>query len=288
MHPGQADLTATTVAALVSHQYPHWRDLPVTPIVSHGTVNALHRLGDDIVLRFPLQPVTRPDPLRAEQDHARRLQPHVPVALPEPLALGEPGEGYAGYWTAYRWIDGRTATPHDIDPAHLARVATAIHHVDTGGQPWNGHSRGGPLAGQDEWVRHSLHQSRRLTDTAALTHIWQDCLHAPLHKGPAVWIHADLMPGNLLVRDGHLHAVIDLGAVCTGDPAVDHMPAWNLFDAAERATYRQALDAGDASWQRGRGWALVQAIGALWYYTDTNPAMADNARTTLTALLEDR
>ncbi|MEV7626464.1 aminoglycoside phosphotransferase family protein [Actinoplanes sp. NPDC089786] len=286
MHAGQADIPATTVAALVAHQLPHWRDRPITPVTSHGTVNALYRLGDDIVLRFPLQPVTHPEPLRREQDHARRLQPHVPVALPTPLALGEPGEGYEGYWTAYTWIDGRTATTHDIDPTHLAEVVRAIHRVDTKGETWNGHSRGGPLHDQDEWVRHSLDQSRHLTDTARLADIWRTSLAAAAHPGPDVWIHADLMPGNLIVRDHHLHAVIDLGAVCAGDPAVDHMPAWNLFDHAERRTFRDALGADDDAWHRGRGWALVQAIGALWYYADTNPVMAATSRTTLNALLE--
>jgi aminoglycoside phosphotransferase (APT) family kinase protein len=287
MHADQADITETTVAALIAHQLPQWRDQPLTAVTSHGTVNALYRLGDDKLLRLPLQPVTDPEPLRREQDHARRLQPHVPVALPEPLALGNPGEGYEGYWTAYRWIEGRTATTHDIDPTHLAAVITAIHHADTGGETWNGHSRGGPLHSQDQWVRHSLHQSRHLTATTRLTEIWEAALAADQHHGPDVWIHADLMPGNLLVRDGHLHAVIDLGATCAGDPAVDYMPAWNLFDAGERHHFRDALNADDDAWQRGGGWALAQAVGALWYYTDTNPVMAASSRTTLNALLND-
>ena len=56
-----------------------------------------------------------------------------------------------------------------------------------------------------------------------------------------VWIHADLMPGNLLLRDGRLSAVIDWGGSGMGDPAVDLMVAWNLLDAAGRTQFRAAL-----------------------------------------------
>ena len=64
------------------------------------------------------------------------------------------------------------------------------------------------------------------------------------------------------------------------------MPAWNLLPAGARDTYRRALAADEAMWLRGRGWALAQAIGALAYYVDTNPVMADTSRRTLDALLE--
>jgi aminoglycoside phosphotransferase (APT) family kinase protein len=138
----------------------------------------------------------------------------------------------------------------------------------------------------DEWVRYSLSESARLTDTVTLTRLWERCLATPLQAGPDVWIHADLMPGNLLLQDGRLAAVIDLGTVCVGDPAVDLMPAWNLLPAGARDTYRRALGVDDATWERGRGWAIVQAIGALHYYVETNPVMADTARHTLDAVME--
>ena len=126
-----------------------------------------------------------------------------------------------------------------------------------------------------------------LTDTDRLARIWADCRDSPEHRGPDVWIHADLMPGNLLLRDGRLAAVIDLGAVCAGDPAVDLMPAWNLFGPDARTVYRRELGADDAMWARGRGWAIVQAIGALPYYVDTNPVMAETSRRTLHAVLDE-
>lgn len=291
MHADQVDITADVVARLVADQFPQWRDHHVRAVSSHGTVNALFRLGDEIVLRFPLQP--GPDQraeLVDEQDNARRLAGHVPLSVPEPVAMGEPGEGYPGPWAVYRWIPGEAVTGRSIgDPDVFARdlagFVQAVHRIDTGGRTWNGHGRGGPLHGKDTDVRRALAESTHLTDTVRLAKVWKRCLEAPSDAGD-VWIHGDLMPGNLLVRDRRLTAVIDLGVVCVGDPAVDLMPAWNLLAGGARETYRRALGVSDATWERGRGWAIVQAIGALPYYVDTNPVMAETARHTLDAVLD--
>jgi aminoglycoside phosphotransferase (APT) family kinase protein len=292
MHADQVDITPGTVARLVASQFPQWRDLPVHAVASHGTVNALFRLGDEIVLRFPLRPSLDAglrDELSGQQDIARRVAARVPVPVPEPAEFGEPGEGYPGPWTAYRWIPGETASRERIgDPDDFARdlagFARALHGMDTGGRTWDGRTRGGPLRLRDESVRRALAESGRLTDTARLARIWARCLEAP-HDAADVWIHADLMPGNLLVRDGRLAGVIDVEDVCVGDPAVDLMPAWNLLAHGPRQVYRRALGVSDATWERGRGWAIVQAIVALPYYVDTNPVMAGTARHTLDAVL---
>ncbi|MET8045225.1 aminoglycoside phosphotransferase family protein [Micromonospora sp. NPDC005215] len=294
MHADQVDVSADVVAALVAEQFPRWRGLPVRPLPSAGTVNALFRLGTEFVLRFPLRPSADPalrDTLRREQEHAVLLAAHLPVAVPEPLALGAPGDGYPGSWTAYRFIPGETAQPDRIDDPDvfardLAAVVVALHGIDTGGRSWPGFGRGGPLADQDADVRAALAVSGELTDTAALAEVWDRCRNARRDDPADVWIHADLMPGNLLVRDGRLAAVIDLESVKVGDPAVDLMPAWNLLDPGSRETYRRALGVDDATWERGRGWALEQAINALPYYVDTNPVMAGIARHTLLAVLD--
>ncbi|MGC4875736.1 aminoglycoside phosphotransferase family protein [Micromonospora sp. DT43] len=293
MHADQVDVPVDVVAGLVAAQFPHWRGLPIRPLPSGGTVHALFRVGAEVVLRFPLRPEADAD-LRAElareQEYAVLLAAHLPVAVPEPLGLGEPGDGYPGPWAAYRWIPGTTAQldrvgDSDMFASDLAAVVVALRGIDTGGRSWPGTGRGGPLADQDADVRAALAVSGELTDTAALAELWGRCRDVR-RDGPDVWIHADLMPGNLLVRDGRLVAVIDLGTVGVGDPAVDLMPAWNLLETGSRETYRRALGVDDATWERGRGWALAQAINALPYYVETNPVMAGIARHTLRAVLD--
>jgi len=172
----------------------------------------------------------------------------------------------------------------DAFAGDLAGFVSALHGIDPGDKSWDGLSRGGPLHTKDDHVHESLAQSTHLVDTVRLAEIWERCLGAA-HDAANAWIHADLMPGNLLVRSGRLVAVIDLGAVCVGDPAVDLMPACNLLPPNARESYRHTLDVS-AAWIRGRGWALVQAIGAFPYYVDTNPVMANTARRTLDAVLD--
>jgi aminoglycoside phosphotransferase (APT) family kinase protein len=291
MHTDQVDVAVDTVRRLVADQFPQWRTLPVHPVASDGTVNALFRLGAEVVLRFPLRPGSDVrDALVREQEYARLVSAHVPLEVPTPIALGEPGHGYPSAWAAYRWIPGTPvagAKVHDLDglARDLAGFVGAFHDVPTGGRRWDGTGRGGPLRHLDDDVRRALAESTQLTDTDRLGELWSHCLAAPPGPGPDVLIHADLMPGNLLVRDGRLSAVIDLGTVGVGDPAVDLMPAWNMLPTGARETFRRELNADDATWDRGRGWAIAQAIIALPYYVETNPGMAETARRTLAALL---
>jgi aminoglycoside phosphotransferase (APT) family kinase protein len=293
MHEGQWHIAIETVERLVDEQFPAWRDLPVTPLVSHGTVNALFRLGDHIVLRFGLFPSEDPawrEELLAAQETVARLARRVEVQLPRPMAVGDPGSGYPGYWPIYEWIPGDTAREANIaDPvsfaSDLAAFVETLHEMPTDGRTWDGRTRGGPLAERDREVRACIADSATLVDARRVERVWDACLAAAGNERGDVWIHADLMPGNLLVRDGRLAAVIDCEGLCIGDPAVDLMPAWNCLSADARKSFRRRLAVDDDTWSRGRGWALCQAIVALPYYVRTNRVMAETALRTLAALL---
>src|SRR6185295_16141708 len=93
MHPGQLSVPIATVRALVREQFPAWADLPVRAVESHGTVNALFRIGDGLTARFPLTPgdiaaIRRW--LESEAGAARQLLGRTRFATPEPVAVGEP------------------------------------------------------------------------------------------------------------------------------------------------------------------------------------------------------
>jgi aminoglycoside phosphotransferase (APT) family kinase protein len=100
-------------------------------------------------------------------------------------------------------------------------------------------------------------------------------------------VHRDLLPGNLLVVNGRLSAVIDFGGFNVGDLACDLQPAWNVFAGDSRARFRAELAVDAASWLRGRGWALCQAVMALAYYWDTHPGMIRQATHALAEVLAD-
>ena len=75
-----------------------------------------------------------------------------------------------------------------------------------------------------------------------------------------MWVHGDLTASNMLVADGALHAVIDFGGVAIGDPAYDLVMEWEFFTGDSAAAFRRGLHLDEATWDRGRGWALWKAL----------------------------
>lgn len=109
MHANQLSVPAEMVRALVDEQFPRWRRLPVRSLAASGTVNAIFRIGGRLAVRFPLQPqeaeVARRR-LEAEADAARELAGCTRFPTPEPVAIGEPGEGYPLPWSVQTWVPG--------------------------------------------------------------------------------------------------------------------------------------------------------------------------------------
>lgn len=286
MHADQLDVDVPLVRRLLAAQFPQWADLPIEPLAHGGTDNALFRLGSDLVARLPVQE-WKGATLAKELEWLPRLAPHLPLAVPVPVAKGEPGEGYPCLWSVYRWLPGEDATVAPIaDPSaavlQLAEFISALRGVDADGAP---PGRGGPLADRDAPFRASLARLPADLDRAALLAAWESALRAPVWDGPPVLAHGDLDARNVLVVDGRLSAVVDWGSLGVGDPACEVMVAWKLVPAEAREAFRAALGVDEATWERARGWAVSQAVIALGYYTDeTNPALVAEARRWLVEL----
>src|SRR2546421_8405602 len=281
MHADEIDTDVALLRRLLVGEFPHWADLAIEPVVSYGTDHDIYRLGDDLAARLP-RIGWATEQAAKEAKWLPRLAPHLPLGVPVQLAMGHPAEGYPFAWSVYEWLPGENAngTIDDLDQAavDLAAFVTALRRVDTtGAHPRPPHARGGPLAEGDEEVRRWIAQLGDRIDGAAALRSWEESLHASAWDGQEVWVHGDLLPGNLLVVAGRLSAVIDWGGLNAGDPACDLQPAWNLFDGESRQRLRAELEVDDASWLRGRGWALAQAAMALPYYWDTNPGMIRQA-----------
>lgn len=291
MHPGMHPIDDDLVRRLIAGQFPQWAGLALRRLRSGGTVNAMYRLGDDLVVRLPLVQGGASD-VAMERTWLPRLAPLLPTAIPEVRGAGEPAEGYPWPWSVYGWLAGQTPEPGALsEPARLAEdlaaFVAAMRGITLPGAP-QAH-RGGPVASLDAPTRAAIEELRGIPqegiDCDAAVAVWEEALRAPGWDGPPVWLHADLMPGNLLVDGGRLSAVIDFGCVGAGDPACDLFPAWNLLPAGSREVFREALGADDAAWCRGRGRTLSQALIALPYYRRTNPAMAGNARHVIQAII---
>jgi aminoglycoside phosphotransferase (APT) family kinase protein len=283
------------VRRLLVAQFPQWASLPIRPLPSGGTDNAIYRLGNDMAVRLPRIHWAVAQ-VEKEQKWLPRLAPRLPLAIPFPLAMGTPGEGYPYPWSVYRWLEGENATIERIGDLRqaaddLAQFVIALQRVDATEGPLAGpHNsfRGVPLAVRDAAVRSAITALHGVIDTDAATAVWEEALQAPEWHGPPVWIHGDLQSGNLLAVEGRLSAVIDFGCLGVGDPACELIVAWNLLSAEAREVYRATLQVDDATWTRGRGWALSVGLIALPYYLNTSPAMVNYARHTIAAVLADK
>ena len=293
MHDDQLEISADTVRALVDDQFPEWRDLRIAPLRSQGTVNAIFRLGDLYTARFPLRP-EEPAKVRRwleeEADAARELAGVTRFPTPEPVAIGEPGAGYSLPWSVQTWLDGTIAT--DDDPSasvpfalDLAEFVQGVRAMDIRGRTFRGEGRGGELRDHEEWVETCIAKSTEFLDEKALWTMWFGFRDLP-REAPDVMSHGDLIPGNVLVANGRLTGVLDVGGLGAADPALDLVGAWHLLEDEPRAAFRDALGSDDLEWERGRAWAFEQAMGVVWYYVETNPPMARMGMTTLRRLME--
>jgi aminoglycoside phosphotransferase (APT) family kinase protein len=292
MRDDELDIDAELVSRLVAEQFPEWADLPVTRVASAGTDNAMYRLGEEMVVRLP-RLLGGARQIDKEHRWLPYLAPLLPLAVPVPLAKGEPGHGYALPWGVYRWLDGDNAYDAQLTelagPAvELGRFVAALRRIDATGGPAS--FRGGPVGAHDEYVRTAIHDlgADGTHDAELATAVWEETLALPQWTGAPVWLHGDLLPCNLLTGAGRLTAVIDFGCIGVGDPAADALPAWALFTAETRALFREAAEVDDAIWARGRGWALCFGLMAEHYYRGgRNQVLADVGRRAVAEVLAE-
>lgn len=292
MHADEVLVTEPLVRRLIDDQFPQWRHLRITPVPYSGTDNAIFKLGEDMVIRLPRIHWAAAQ-VQKEHTWLPVLAPHLPLRVPKPLCMGDPDFGYPWQWAVHEWLDGQNAIEAPVkrlDKAalDLAAFISSLHRLDLDPQlPAPSGNRGCPLADRDTEVIAAIESLEGEVDIPKVVESWRSSLDAPPYQGKPVLIHADLSPGNLLVKDGNLAAVIDFGMFTTGDPACDLMVAWNYHNAETRPILREALSVDDATWARGRGWALSVALIALPYYLNTNPQIVATSRRTIHEVLQD-
>jgi aminoglycoside phosphotransferase (APT) family kinase protein len=259
-------ITADVAARLVAAQFPQWAGLPVVPVKLNGWDNTTFRLGDELSIRLPSA-----DRYTAQIAKEHRwlpvLAPSLPLAIPVPVAMGRPSDEFPRPWSVYRWIAGEPASADQVMDlvrfaSSLAGFLAALQAVDASdGPPAGEHNffRGGPLASYDQQTRQLIRLTAGDVDATAATKVWDAAL-ASAWERPPVWVHGDVTGSNLLVAAGALHAVIDFGGLAVGDPACDLVMEWTFFTGDSAAAFRRGLHLDEASWARGRGWALWKAL----------------------------
>ncbi|MGD2102095.1 MAG: aminoglycoside phosphotransferase family protein [Acidimicrobiia bacterium] len=275
MPPAEVDVTVDLVRSLLAHQRPDLADESLTGL-AHGWDNELFRIGDSMVGRFPRRSLAS----KLVENEARWLPTftdRLPLPIPAPFFLGEPGHGYPWRWVLSPWIDGESAaTATSLDLTECARqlgaFLRALHRPAPADAPANPF-RGVPLVDRDEAMRQRIDSLESVIDTRAALEVWETALAADVHRGPAVWLHGDVHPLNLLVMDGRLSGVVDFGDVTAGDPATDLAAAWTMFGPSRRQIFFDEYGGPDEACRtRARAWALAFAAAYLANSAD-NPIM---------------
>ncbi|MEU3623094.1 aminoglycoside phosphotransferase [Amycolatopsis coloradensis] len=264
--PRRVTVEVEQVRRLVADQFPQWARLPIRPVSTGGWDNRTFHLGDRMSARLP-SAAEYALAVDKEQRWLPVLAPHLPLPVPVPLAAGRPGAGYPFSWSVHSWLDGEPASADSIaDPVRfgldLAEFLAALRNADTTDGPRPGkHNwfRGDTVRTFEGHVRRALGTLDGHLDVDLAREIWQTALDARW-DGVEYWLHGDVAKGNLLLNDGELGAVIDFGTCGVGDPACDLAIAWTLLTADGRRAFRERLSVDDATWARGRGWALWKTL----------------------------
>jgi aminoglycoside phosphotransferase (APT) family kinase protein len=275
-------LDERVVRDLLRRTNPDLADLPLS-LFADGWDNSMWRLGSELVVRLPRRELAVPL-IANEQRALRAIGPAlaaIGIRAPFPLIVGEPSEQFPRPWSVVPWITGTTAlassrADNAVWAPRLADALRALHVPGPVDAPHNP-MRGRPLSTRDDVMQPRLDA---FGNRAALRDAWAAGLAASVGS-EQVWIHGDLHPGNVLLADGTLAALIDFGDVTVGDPAYDLASSWMLFDAPGRETFRSATGSryDDATWIRARAWAAYIALVLLTQSDDRPEYFAVGAST---------
>ena len=279
-----ATVDVSLVRRLVADQFPQWADLEVRPVEFDGHDNSTFHLGDEMSVRMPGGDLDA-DHLAIEYEWLPKIAPRLPLSIPVPVDIGAPRLGYGFPWLVNKWIPGHNSSHERITDLvefakDLAGFLNTLMSIDATGAPEPGQItflRGCDPVVYEGDVRRCLGKLGDMIDVPAATSVWEAALDSKF-DGPPVWFHGDVAEGNLLVDDvGRLCGVIDFGQMAAGDPACDVTIAWTLFSGRSREVFRSELAVDEATWARGRGWALWKAMLKMEQLT-TLPGGADPKR----------
>ncbi|MBU8733527.1 aminoglycoside phosphotransferase family protein [Cytobacillus oceanisediminis] len=281
------------VKRLINEQFPKWANLEIKPVKVSGHDNRTFHLGDHMSVRLPSSEHYVAQ-VNKEQKWLPKLAKELSLPIQTPIAKGQPNNEYPFPWSVNKWIEGETLTPINIkDIKQFARDLGAFliefQSIDTTGGPAAGtHNfyRGGDIAVYDKQCREAIDPNKDTLNTVLLLEMWNLALESKWAKDP-VWVHGDIAPGNILVKEGKLNAIIDFGVLGIGDPACDAAMAWTFFDDNSRKIFKNALNMDEETWNRARGWALWKALITYNWNRNSNKTIAEEAYRVINIIQKD-
>ena len=284
----EVEVTETLVGDLLEQQHPDLAGLALQE-VGFGFDNSLWRLGSALLVRLPRRLIAA-ELVDHEQRWLPLLAPDLPMRVPVPVRFGSASALYPWRWSIVPWLDGQPADVESVADQitagrQLGAFMRALHRKapeDAPFNPW----RSVPLANRNDTFEQRLSRLKGYVDEAALRRVWQEALKAPPYPEAATWVHGDLHPGNILLQDGSISAVLDFGDLCAGDPATDVAAGWLMFETEGREALLSAYRLSDPGLlRRAGGWAALFALMLLELGLDGRKTYEVVGRAGLTRLL---
>ncbi|MED1557002.1 aminoglycoside phosphotransferase family protein [Bacillus paramycoides] len=278
---------------LVQEQFPEWAHLEIKPVKFSGHDNRTFHLGKQMSVRLPSDAAYVPQ-VEKENKWLPILSKEITLPISSPIAKGNPSAEYPWPWSINKWIEGETVTKENVHNLNefatdLGSFLVELQSIDASNGPKAGaHNfyRGGLMSVYDEEARVAIENNKDVFDETLLKHLWDLALRSTWERTP-VWVHGDIAPGNLLIKDGKLCAVIDFGILGIGDPACDAAMAWTFFDKNSRNVFKEVLCMDEETWNRARGWALWKALITYDANRNSNKRMAEESCRVIQVIVDD-
>jgi len=288
------ELELSSLKKMLATQFPQWSNLFIRKVKSSGTDNTIYRLGENYSIRIPKGEIGILQ-IEKEKQWLPYLSTHLPLEMPQQIAIGKISSLFPHPWGIYNWIKGE-----ELDKRKLVDIPTnieiltnfikslhSIEIVDALQPGAHNNHRGTALKNRDELTRATIPKLKEFINPAIAEQVWEEALNCPIQPGDRSWIHGDIHPGNILCSGGKIISIIDYGTLGIGDKACDLMPAWNFLNTEERILFRKLASVDDLMWKRGKGWSLSVALVALDYYLYTNPGLSNMSKFTLQQIESD-
>ncbi len=285
----EVKITLQLVHQLLQSQHPDLANLPLE-ILDTGWDNSMFRLGSEFTIRLPRRKKAVPL-LKIEQNWLPTIAKKLPIPTPIPIRIGQPEFDYPWNWSILPWLEGQAAdleAPNSHQALPLVQFLQMLHQPAPQNAPKNA-GRGVPIQNRAADVELRLQRLQRKTAliSKSIQHIWKDALKAD-KAIENCWLHGDLHPRNILVKDKNISAIIDWGDLTSGDVATDLACIWMLFE--EKQARQKAIEEyapSSSLLARSKGWAVF--FGAVLLDTGLmdNPRHALIGEKTLKRLAED-
>lgn len=233
-----------------------------------------------LVFRFPRRAMVA-NVVEREWGILPLLAPHLPLAVPVPRFLGEPGRNYPYPFLGHELIPGTDACrvrwrhgAREQAGVLLARFLARLHRIpvqaaDLAWAPGDELGRADlekrlrPLQERLERMAPSLGEER----ARHVGELASELAATPPFAGAPVWVHGDLYACQVLVNDSlQPTGVLDWVDVHLGDPALDLALAFGFLPPAGRASFRAAYGPiEEAAWSRARFRALGYGLTLMEY-----------------------